>query len=811
MVSVTFVYDFSGYNTNLKYTDIAISGSKIAVGSSATNTFFHLETGNVFSSATYSPIPLTTTATPVGVGGMFFQGNRLYFADYDNHVQNTTISSYIYWTDDFVNFSSTKIKIEEGYTWDVNYNTAYPNQYHSKKPCKIDLNYSTTVSFNFNYFASQGACLSGACSYVLTLYFTSVTNNVLYSTSSSGVVAGENSKPEKYVVYSATNEMFGFQPFTYYNGTKFYAVNTTNTTYLYEETSVTTTIPLNGLYSLTDCTFDYNNNIVIFVGKSGYVVAYDKKDKTPYYRQTQSKKDLYRIKYWYDRYSVVAGNNEIFKLYSTNIGEKNLPSQIFVGNTFYKNIQSQIYIGYNSSKSLSSQFKAYQQSLKELASQVLMGNKGTTNLLSQFKAFDINDGGIKQLSSQIFTKGLNTKKLPSIVTMVTQPSNYYHFSFKNTNFSDLGIFVTDYEDGFSKNIDIEKDYTKNGYKINRFNYYGGNKIVLRGKIITDDIDQIQKFLNKISHETGKLYKRLGFYTVAQLESFNIQPSKTGRVFDFQMTFLAEKPYYYFENLTTVDQDLQLRTTPIAFYNTLPIINDDSAIIIKNKNVANYFSNNTTTVGLFSTSDWIVSTGYQIRINEHDTMPTYYELITTNLIGNTFFDTRNFSIGARFPVVVSINRFYFAYEGYITQNDYNDVFEIYYKNIETKKWQKYNQPFFCYVDEQNKLLVFDNLFLTTYEFKVRCKKTKNSIWFSNSNNALIIPKYYSKFYFTNKKDLNSSYEYVWDSKNNIFYINMLQHGYYGQMLRIYPKTTYIWCNKNIDVKLRYKFNDLYFAL
>ena len=66
-------------------------------------------------------------------------------------------------------------------------------------------------------------------------------------------------------------------------------------------------------------------------------------------------------------------------------------------------------------------------------------------------------------------------------------------------------------------------------------------------IITNNIKEIQYFLNEISHATGKLYKRKGFYTIAQLESFEIKPSRNGRTYDFTIIFLAEKPYYYFEN------------------------------------------------------------------------------------------------------------------------------------------------------------------------------------------------------------------------------------------------------------------------
>jgi len=778
MLGIQKIYKYSNYPTSISFSDLAFNTTTLCVVSSTTNSIWYCDkTTGTFTS---SHLPTTSETGIIFVGCN--NDNEFYFG----HDWNVSVSFYgdytisYFATQDFTTYSTkTNIMVyAESYRYDST-NQQDPCQlmlatlygYRFKKKPEyygkdiVDFSYSISV-----YIDSTGYCPDNSEHYK---YIYTATGITTITCSGAG-----NLHDKVFFENTASNTfIYGDGICCYASSVSIlYTIKNETVTRIYKtEGSVTTTISLDSNYSATCCDCRKNGNLLIG-GKNGILITYDNNSNEINYSNENDNKDINEI--YYDE------QNDDF---------------IIIGNGVIFNVNLPVY----STSNLSSQFLAIGLTTSLLPSQFVVCYTGNDNLPSQFQSYQ-ND--LINLASQVKTLQSYQKKLQSILLTINVPSRTFDIKYRNKKLSDYGIYIEEWQDEFIKDIDIERDYTKHGFNINRFNYFGGNHILLNGFLKTTTLTNVQQLLNDFSYGVGKLYKRKDFYTIAELEKFDIGNSLNGYIYPINLQFIAEKPYYEFENTNefSATYNFTKTVTGIKLYNTLVNINDNTELILQ---------------GSITFSDEIITTAYQPMAKYADTYPYNNDLTVSDISKIDKFDTRNNSLGVKFGTIVYLNRFYISLSSTVSDADYNNQFEIYYRNINTKQWEKYNLPFIIYIQNIahiGKCLIFDNLLLNTYEFKVRYKNytTDGNLIIPSDkiHRIIVVPKYFSFFKMMYGESYNA--EFRFDIKNAIFYVNNVEKMYKGQMLRIYPKITYLWVaigGETRPIKVKYKFNEVYYPI
>jgi len=839
LANIYYNYIFTGYDTSQNYTDVAFNSTTFCFVASTTNTVYF---GTSSLTTVRVPEPTsrpsgqqnTTTIPVIGFNSIYEENGTFRFGLIDqNTYQVFDLTISVYKTSDFTTFTEEKYKIASAFTYDSIYSTYYPWNFTNIKGAKQFYQSSNrnVVDFYFTGETTYPPASAHECDDFAYIIQTASSSAI----SETGGLAGSY---ESYLLGEL--ELFTTTSTDYWKSRKvacysteykkeFVVFNDTVTKFHINDfngsTTTTQTVSLNDLYSITACDYSDLNKLFVMVGKSGTIIAYEETTTNFLYVQNSTLKNINGIKYNYLKsvangsYFFICAEGEIYEIYVPQYiyDNNNLPSQLRSYNGNVNSLASQLAFAPKTTSILDSQLQTYYQGTSSLPSQVAIGNVASGTFTSQIYIYTTS--GVSQLSSQIRVTGIELgTKINCQLLMSETPTNNFDISFKNKKFQDYGIFVTDWQDSFYKDIDMKDDYTKDGWNINRFNYFGGNSILINGFVITTTISEIQNMLSSLIHETGKLYKRVNFYTIAQLKSFIIEPSTNGYFYNVSMEFLAEKPYYRFERATEIETTITIPSTVtgLQLNNSLIMINDNTSVLMKNTNGLEYFSNG---VGYDSQSvyeDYIITTGYQPMGKYLDSSPYYNDISIDGLENDVdYLDKFYNSVGCKFSLPVYINRFYLHFDLLGSMRDFGREFEIYYKDLHTHQWVKYSLPFNVYYENINRIgncLIFDNLLINTYAIKIRyIGDTTNILKLNDKKTAIIVPKYFSKFYFGNADNGAGSYEYLFDIAENNFFVNLQPKPFDRQMIRIYPKTTYIWANKSITMWIKYKIKDLYFAL
>ena len=420
--------------------------------------------------------------------------------------------------------------------------------------------------------------------------------------------------------------------------------------------------------------------------------------------------------------------------------------------------------------------------VSDLGKLVMVGENGTVVVKSGTDVQSYGSTGSKSLMSVEYISGTFFVAGDSIVFdfASTAISDDWDISFEGIDFLDSGIKVQTWEDSHKKDIKTEPNKVTHGGFSKRFSYFGLNQITLTGYITTASVVDLR---NKTSYGYGRLYKRKGIYTNAELKEFNVDPGTTGRVRKFSAKFYAERPYYYRELNIGGEYNLNFSdtVTPEAFYTNLTIDIDDVEI--------SYLASITSTVNYF------ITTGYDVLCTKNDTTPTTSVLTSTDWASVTYLDNNKNSIGICTAFSTTIKRFYVRGSTLTTTYPHHifDDFDIYYKDS-AGAWKLYNNPFTVKIKNITTLgnvLIFDNLNINTKEFKINFNSTatRNLINFADNRSKILSIIFPDKFSMLKSNNFTS--ELRIDTKTGVVFKDGVRYSAVGQLLRLYSDLTNLW--------------------
>lgn len=381
-----------------------------------------------------------------------------------------------------------------------------------------------------------------------------------------------------------------------------------------------------------------------------------------------------------------------------------------------------------------------------------------------------------------------------------QLTGAWDISFEGIDFLSNGIYAQTWNDNYKKGIMTEPNKVTHGGFSNRFSYFGLNQIDISGYIMTASISAITKLMrNKTSYGYGRLYKRSGIYTNAELKEFDIDSSKNGHYYTFNAKFYGERPYYYKElNIgTETNFNFENSVSPKPFYSNLAIDIDDVEI--------SYLGSITATVNYF------ITTGYDVLCTKNDSSPTTSNLTISDWGSVSYLDNNQNSIGIRFLYSTTIKRFYvrgsnlsLTYPHYIF-----DDFDIYYKDA-SDSWVLFDDPYIVKIKKIRTLgnvLLFDNMNINTKELKINFNKTatRNLIDYSDNRSkviSFIVPEKFSMI-----QTSAFSMEFRVDTKSGEVWKDGSRYSAIGQLLKLYSDLTNFWTfvggSKTLKVVTNYK--------
>lgn len=357
-----------------------------------------------------------------------------------------------------------------------------------------------------------------------------------------------------------------------------------------------------------------------------------------------------------------------------------------------------------------------------------------------------------------------------------------------------GWYVEDITIRTKKEIRSKDLPIKHGVDYDDYAYFNGLEIIITGKCKSDPIVK-SRLLDIINYGVFYLTFDDGFYVVENSSVNFRQSAETPNLETFQLVFISPVPYKYNNN------DIVETSTTIS---------NTTKIILENDNVKMSIEDINLKFDVTTSSTIFCTRNYKILSCEKDNGSL--EPVNENYL--TEFDKQGNSLNAVFSEKRYISRFYLYFDTITNYQLFKSDIEIFYKDKTGVFTEINNDISFKTVDATGfglagKLYIFENINVETEILKVLYTNPLGKSYykyysdFTRRNLALIVPDYNTFCEF------RQTGEYFMNPQKGILLHNGRKDvsSFIGQLIRIFPKTTYAYSTNNISLQL--KFNNYNF--